>query len=246
MSVDILAFSPHPDDAELGCGGSLLLAAQQGRQVVVADLSAAEKSSRGTPEQRQREKEEAGQRLGLSARLAVGLPDTEIGTQPAHRASLIQLIREIRPRIVLAPFEQDRHPDHAAASKLVTEACFLAGVSQVGSGQPHRPERVIYYMIHYPFEPSFVVDISGVWDQKMAVLAAYQSQFTPDSSGFQTTISQPNFLRFIHARAIVFGALIGAAYGEAFYVPGPVPLRGLPGLDYAPPQPGRLPPYSPF
>jgi LmbE family N-acetylglucosaminyl deacetylase len=229
MSVDILAFSPHPDDAELGCGGSLLLAAQQGRQVVVADLSAAEKSSRGTPEQRQREKEEA-----------------EIGTQPAHRALLIQLIRETRPRIVLAPFEHDRHPDHAAAGKLVTEACFLAGVSQVGSGQPHRPERVIYYMIHSPFEPSFVVDISDVWDQKMAALAAYQSQFATDLSGFQTAISQPDFLRFIHARAIVLGALIGAAYGEAFYVPGPVPLRGLPGLDYAAPQAGRLPPYSPF
>jgi N-acetylglucosamine malate deacetylase 1 len=101
-------------------------------------------------------------------------------------------------------------------------------------------------MIHYPFEPSFVVDISSVWDQKMAALEAYQSQFAPDSSGFQTAISQPDFLRFIRARAIVFGALIGAAYGEAFYVPGPVPLRGLPGLDYAPPQPGRLPPYSLF
>jgi bacillithiol biosynthesis deacetylase BshB1 len=141
------------------------LAAQQGRQVVIADLSAAEKSSRGTPEGRQREKEEAARRLGLSARLTVGLPDTEIGAQPAQRLPVIQLIRDTRPRIVLAPFEHDRHPDHAAASKLVTEACFLAGVRQVGDGQPHRPERVIYYMIHHPFEPSFVVDISGVWDQ---------------------------------------------------------------------------------
>jgi bacillithiol biosynthesis deacetylase BshB1 len=246
MSVDILAFSPHPDDAELGCGGSLLLAAQQGRRVVIADLSAAEKSSRGTPEGRRRETEEATRRLGLSARLSVGLPDTEIGTQPAHRVPIIQIIRETRPRIVLAPFEQDRHPDHAAASKLVTEACFLAGVSQVGTGQPHRPERVIYYMIHHPFEPSFVVDISGVWDQKMDALAAYQSQFAPGSDEFQTAISRPDFMRFIRARAVVFGALIGAAYGEAFYVPGPVPLRELPGLDYPAPQPGELPSYSPF
>jgi bacillithiol biosynthesis deacetylase BshB1 len=246
MSVDILAFSPHPDDAELGCGGSLLLAAQQGRRVVLVDLSAAEKSSRGTPERRQREKEEAAGRLGLSARLTIGLSDTEIGTQPAHRVPIIQIIRDTRPRIVLAPFEQDRHPDHAATSKLVTEACFLAGISQVGTGQPHRPERLLYYMIHHPFEPSFVVDISGVWDQKMAVLAAYQSQFAPDSSEVQTAISRPDFMRFIRARAIVFGALIGATYGEAFYMPGPVPLRELPGLDYAPPQPGRLPPYSPF
>jgi bacillithiol biosynthesis deacetylase BshB1 len=244
MSVDVLAFSPHPDDAELGCGGSLLLAAQQGWQVVIADLSAAEKSSRGTPEGRQREKEEAAERLGLSARLTLGLPDTEIGTQPAQRLPVIQLIRETRPRIVLVPFGQDRHPDHAAASKLVTEACFLAGVGQVGAGPPHRPERLLYYMIHHPFEPSFVVDISAVWDQKMAALAAYRSQFDPDSSTFQTAISRPDFLRFVRARAIVFGALIGVAYGEAFYVPGPVPLRELPGLDFNPPQPGELPPYS--
>jgi bacillithiol biosynthesis deacetylase BshB1 len=246
MNVDILAFSPHPDDAEVGCGGSLILAVDGGLKVAIADLSAGEMSTQGSPEQRQREKEEAADRLGLCARLSVGLPDSQIGTDPAHRLPLIQLIRETRPRVVLAPYERDRHPDHEAASKLVKEACFLAGVSKVGTGLPHRPERIYYYMIHRPFSPSLVVDISSVWDRKMAAVAAYQSQFQSDGSEFQTAISQPEFLRFIEARAIVFGAMIGAAYGEAFYLPGPVPLGELPGLTGTAPAGGELPYYCTY
>ena len=243
MNVDILAFSPHPDDAELGCGGSLILAADRGLRVAIADLSAGEMSSRGTPEQRQSEKEKATDRLGLCTRLLVGLPDSEIGTDPAHRLPIIQLIRETRPRIILAPYGQDRHPDHVCASKLVREACFLAGVSKLGTGHPHRPEWIYYYMIHHPFTPSLVVDISNVWDRKMAAVTAYQSQFQPDGGESQTAISRPGFLRFIEAQAIVFGAMIGVAYGEAFYLPGPLPLRELPGLGNAPSPPGELPSY---
>jgi bacillithiol biosynthesis deacetylase BshB1 len=232
MDIDVLAFSPHPDDAELGCGGSLILAADSGLKVAIADLSAGEMSSRGTPEGRQSEKEEAADRLGLCTRTLVGLPDGEIGTDPAHRL-----------RIVLAPYGQDRHPDHVGASKLVKDACFLAGVSKLGTGRPHRPEWVYYYMIHHSFAPSLVVDVSSVWDRKMAAVAAYRSQFQPDGSGFQTAISRPDFMRFIEARAIVFGAMIGAAHGEAFYLPGPVPLGGLPGLTGPAPAGGGLPSY---
>ncbi len=243
MEVDILAFSPHPDDAELGCGGSLILAADRGLRVAIADLSAGEKSSRGTPELRQAEKERASETLGLCERLSVGLPDSEIGTDAKQRLPVLQLIRDTRPRIVLAPHSPDRHPDHEGAHRLVKEACFLAGVRQVGAGHPHRPEQVYYYMIHRPFAPSLVVDISRVWERKMAALNAYQSQFQSVGEGSPTAISQPDFLRFIEAQAIVFGALIGARYGEAFYLPGPVPLRELPGLDNAPLQPGELPAY---
>jgi bacillithiol biosynthesis deacetylase BshB1 len=240
MAVDILAFSPHPDDAELGCGGSLILATDRGLRVAIADLSAGEMSSQGTPELRQREKECASERLGLCARFSVGLPDTEIGTDSAHRLPIIQLIRDTRPRIILAPNSQDRHPDHEGASRLIKEACFLAGVSKVGIGSPHRPEQIYYYMIHSPFLPSLVVDISRVWERKMAAVTAYQSQFKP---GGATAISKPDFLHFIEAQAIVFGAMIGVSYGEAFYLPGPVPLRELPGLDNAFPPPGELPRY---
>ena len=242
-SLDILAFSPHPDDAELGCGGCLILAADAGLRVAIADLSEGEMASRGTAEQRGQEKQKATDLLGLCTRLSVGLPDTEIGTDPAHRLPVIQLVRETRPRIVLTPYWEDRHPDHAAAGKLVQEACFFAGVSKVGEGQPHRAERVYYYMLHHPFTPSFVVDISSVWERKMAVVAAYRSQIQAECSGLETALSRPEYMRFIKARAIYYGAMIGAAYGEAFYSPGPVPLRKFPGLAGPPPPPGKLPPY---
>lgn len=242
--LDILVFSPHPDDAELGCGGSLLLAADQRLRVGIADLSAGEMSSRGSLEVRRQEKEAAARLLGLTGRWLVGLPDGGIGSDPAQRLPLIQLIREVRPRLVLAPYCQDRHPDHAAAGKLVQAACFFAGVRKVGTGEPHRPERLYFYMIHHPFTPSFVVDISTVWDRKMAALAAYKSQFEADGSGLETAISRSDFLRMIEARAIYFGAMIGAAYAEPFYFPGPVPLPELPGLTTPSLPPGQLPPYS--
>lgn len=241
--VDILAFAPHPDDAELGCGGSLILAASQGLRVAVADLSAGEKSSRGTLADRDREKQQAAQLLGLSARFCLGLPDTDIGADPAHRTPLIELIRALRPRLVLAPYWDDRHPDHAAAGQLVRQACFLAGVGRVALGQPHRPEWLYFYMLHQPFEPSFVVDVSAVWERKMAAVRAYASQFQAARAEATTALSRPDFRRFLEARAIYFGAMIGAAYGEAFYLPGPAPLHHLPGLHNPPPAPGALPPY---
>jgi bacillithiol biosynthesis deacetylase BshB1 len=244
--LDILAFSPHPDDAELGCGGSLILAADKGLRVAIADLSAGEMSSRGSLELRQREKDEAAKLLGLCERWLVGLPDSEIGTDPAQRLPLIQLIRRTRPRLVLAPHCQDRHPDHAAAGKLVEEACFFAGVRKIGTGEPHRPERLYSYMIHRPFTPSFVVDISAVWTRKMAAVTAYKSQFQTDGSGPETAISRPNFLRLVEARAIYFGAMIGVAYGEPFYLPGPVPLPELPSLIDPAVPPRELPAFSTY
>ncbi len=244
MDVDILAFSPHPDDAEMGCGGSLILAADRGLKVTIADLTAGERSTQGTLELRRSEKERASEMLGLWKRFSVGLPDSEIGADPAHRLPIIQLIRDARPRVVLAPYSLDRHPDHEAASRLVKEACFLAGVSKVGTGQPHRPEKLYYYMIHRPFEPSLVVDISAVWERKMAAVTAYQSQIKPEAGKPSTAISSSTFLRFIEAQAIVFGAMIGVQYGEAFFLPGPVALTELPGLSNVPRQQGELPPYS--
>jgi bacillithiol biosynthesis deacetylase BshB1 len=232
-SLDILAFAPHPDDAEIGCGGSLILAAKQGLRVAVADLTKAEFSTRGNLEQRQEEVKTASKRLGLAQRFNLGLPDTKLGTDPNQRDPLIQLIRETRPQIVLAPYGQDRHPDHAATGKLVQEAFFFAGVAKVGSGEPYRPQRLYSYMLHHPFKPSFVIDVTAVWQQKMAAIEAFASQFKPatESEDKATVLNQPNFLRFIEARAIYFGAMIGAAYGEAFYALGPLAMGGFPGVD---------------
>lgn len=242
--LDILAFAPHPDDAELGCAGSLMLAAEQGLRVAVADLTDGERSSRGTVAERNQAKQKAGELMGLCERFTLGLPDTEIGSDPAHRLPLIQLLRETRPRIVLAPYLHDRHPDHAAACKLVQDACFFAGVGKVGEGRPHRPERLYYYMLHYltqPFTPSFVIDISPFWERKLAVLAAYGSQFQAGGDEIKTAISRPEFLRFLEVKAAWCGAMIGVMFGEGFFTPGPVPLDAFPGIAAPRPLPGEPP-----
>ena len=180
--LDILAFAPHPDDAELGCAGSLILAADQGLRVAIADLTEGERASQGTAEQRAQEKNKAADLLGLCERFSIGLPDTELEADPAQRLPIIQLIRETRPRVVLAPYRQDRHPDHVAASKLVRDACFFAGVKKVGVGCPYRPERVYQYMIHQPFSPSFVMDVSSVWERRMAAVTRTAKRDTGKSN----------------------------------------------------------------
>ncbi len=245
-TVDILAFSPHPDDAELGCAGSLILAIRKGLRTAIADMSEGELSSRGGSKKREREKKKASILMGILDRFSLRFPDSQIGTNPSHRLSMIQLIRETKPRMILAPYWKDRHPDHAAAGKLVKEASFYAGVNTIGEGPPHRPERLFYYMIHWPFKPSFVIDISNVWEEKRGILKGYRSQFKSDGKGLETVLSRPEFLRIIEARSLWFGAMIGATYGEPFLTPGPVPLLQLPGLDFTPVTKGHLPPYSLF
>lgn len=245
-SLDILAFSPHPDDAELGCGGALILSGEQGLRVAIADLSAGEMASRGSAGQRQQEIKAASAILKLKFRLSLGLPDTALGQDPAHRLALIEVIRQHRPRIVLAPYWHDRHPDHAATGRLVRAASYYAGVAKVGKGRPHRPEQVIYYMLHQPFRPTFVLDISKVWPGKVAAVQAYGSQFQSEAAGPETAISRPGFWRFVEARAIYYGGLVGAAYGEPFFTAGPVGLAKLPGLDQPAPPPGQLPDYKPY
>lgn len=242
--LDILALSPHPDDAEIGCGGSLILAADRGLRVAVADLSNGEMSSRGTPALRLEEKQRAADLLGLCLRLSLNLPDSAIGTDPAHRLSIIELLRATRPRVVLAPYWSDRHPDHAATGKLVREACFFAGVSKVGTGIPYRPEQVYYYMMHEPMTPSFVMDISAVWSRKRMALTAYQSQFGAEASERVTAISGPDFLHFVETRDNWFGTMVGATYGEPFISYGPLIFQHFPNLDGPRLPIGELPPYT--
>jgi len=246
MSLDILAIAAHPDDAELGCGGSLLLAARKGLSVAIADLSAGEMSSRGNVASRQVEANNAARILGLKERRNLGLPDSKIGENSSHSLSvLIQLIRETRPRIALAPYWEDRHPDHEATGRLVKEACFFAGVAKVGDGEPYRPSRLFFYMLSYPFTPAFVLDISEVWEHKMEAIRAYQTQFQSSEDGIHTAISEPGFLKLVEARAIWFGSMIGVAYGEPYYMPGPVPMVELPDITSSASD-KRLPLYTMF
>lgn len=225
--IDLLAIAPHPDDAEVGCGGALALASAAGRSVAICDLTAGELSTNGTPEERERESERAGELLGLSRRFGLGLPDLGVGADPAHRDAVVEVLRDLCPRVVLAPYPEDRHPDHAAAGRLVREAAFVAGVRRAGDGEPHRPRRVYHYLLHHPFEPTFVLDVSSVWERRMEAVAAYGSQF--GRAG--TEIGDGGFLRLLDARGTHFGALVGVARGEPYLCEGPLRAGVLPELD---------------
>ena len=230
--VDVLALAAHPDDAEAGCGGALLLAADAGARTAIADLTAGEASTHGSPQQRARERDRASELLGLARRVTLDLPDTALGTDASHRATVVALLRELRPKVLLAPYPSDRHPDHAAAGRLAREACFLAGVRRFGGGgEPVVPQRLYHYMLHEPFAPTFVLDVDAVWERRTAALEAYASQFGRPPEEHATAIAGRAFLDMLDARAVVHGALVGAAHGEAFHCPGPLLVDGLPGLD---------------
>ena len=231
MTVDVLAVAAHPDDVEFGCAGTLLVAAGAGLRVVVADLTAGELSTRGDRETRERERRRATELLGLTGRECVGLPDGRVGCEPEHRDAVVEVIRRLQPRAVLAPYTEDRHPDHVAAGRLVRDACFFAGVAKAGPGAPHRPRRVYHYMLHQPFEPVFVVDVSAVWDRRLEVATAYESQIGRHPDDPATALSGGRFLDVLAARATFYGAMIGAERGEPFSCRGPLAARGLPELE---------------
>lgn len=236
-TFDILAFSPHPDDAEIGCGGALLLAAKAGQRTGIVDITDGERATRGTVDTRRLERDEATRRLGLSARISLGLPDAGVIVDDDALGRVVGLLRTLRPRIVLLPYPEDRHPDHAATTAMVRRAVFLASVEKVLEGAPHRAGVLIHYMIHEPFNPGFIVDVSAVWAERCHVLAAYGSQFGqaegPDEAR-STPLSHPSFMQALDARAIHYGAMIGVARGEPFWQQGPAFMRGL--ADAAPPN----------
>lgn len=228
--LDILAIAAHPDDAEVGCSGVLIMASEAGLRVGVADLTGGERATRGTGEQRSGERGRATEIMGLAVRLNLGLPDGNLGTVPEHRDAVVTLVRDVRPAVVLAPYPEDRHPDHAAAGRLARDGSFLAGIAKLGEGAAHRPERIYHYMVHHPFTPSFVVDISAVWDRKMEAVRAYASQFGASPAEIETELADGGFLSMVEARARFHGATIGAERGEPFFYPGPVPLPFLPSF----------------
>ncbi|WP_126427244.1 bacillithiol biosynthesis deacetylase BshB1 [Brevibacillus marinus] len=228
--LDILAFGAHPDDVEIGAAGSLLRAAKAGLQVGIADLTEAELSSNGTVERRREEAQAAARLLGLAFRTNFGLPDRglEAVREVAH-AMLVDLIRQTRPKVVLAPYWQDRHPDHESVSRLVREAVFSAGVHKFqGQRQlpAYRPQRLYYYFINTTAPPSFVVDISDIYQEKMDVLRCYQSQFTREEGSVATPLNN-GYLEHVEARERLFGQQVGVACAEGFVSAVPLTLRSL-------------------
>ncbi|MFN2442662.1 MAG: bacillithiol biosynthesis deacetylase BshB1 [Thermoanaerobaculia bacterium] len=216
--VDIIAFGAHADDVELGCGGTLLEAVRRGQKIGIVDLTRGEMGTRGEPETRRRESLASAKILGAEFRELFDFGDGNLATGREQELELIRIIREWRPSILLAPWPDDRHPDHTRSGQLVTDAWFYAGLVKIETGQKaHRPDMVVYYLQNYQLQPSFVVDVTRSFAKKMKAIRAYGSQFhDPESNEPLTFIAKEGFLPMIEARARHFGALIGKDFGEAF------------------------------
>lgn len=226
MKLDILVIAVHPDDAELGCSGTILAHVAQGKRVGILDLTQGELGTRGTPEIRLQEAAAAARVLGLAVRENLGFRDGFFRNDEAHQMALIAVIRKYRPDIVIANAVYDRHPDHGRASALAVEACFYSGLRQIqttgADGQPQEAWRpgVVYHYIQDRFiKPDFIVDVTPFWEKKREAIRAFASQFfNPDSDEPQSYISSQEFWEFLEARAEELGHVIGVKYGEGFTV----------------------------
>jgi len=219
MSVDLLAIAAHPDDVEQTCGGTLIKMAETGYRTAVLDLTAGDMGTRGTPEQRLIESEVAAKQMLVAWRGNMHFPDARLQNDISARMSLAMKIRELKPRVVIIPYWQARHPDHYRAGELAYEACFLAGLKKLDDyTEPHRPTKVIYSSIYAPVTPSFVVDISAQFDRRMAALLSYRSQYANDADAAALFPQEQEIRERLAAIARYYGNLIGAKYGEPFVV----------------------------
>jgi bacillithiol biosynthesis deacetylase BshB1 len=223
MKVDILAIGAHPDDVELGCGGTLIKQIQLGHTVGILDLTRGESGTRGTPEVRASEAQQAASIIGAVQRENLGLPDGFLEASADQKIALIRMIRDFQPDIVFGNAMEDRHPDHGNGAKLIEEACFLSGLAKIstevnGISQAHwRPRLVLHYIQDRYLKPDVVMDISDVMDKKMESILAHKSQFfDPNSPEPETYIASKGFLDNIPARAMEHGRPCGFKFGEAF------------------------------
>jgi N-acetylglucosamine malate deacetylase 1 len=222
--VDLLAIGPHPDDVEIGIGGTVAKHASIGHRVGLCDLTAGEMGSNGTVEERLAEAEAARAVLGAAWRVNLRLPDRALGSDPAHVRQVASLVRLARPRVVAIPYWSDRHPDHVAASQLATEGVFSAGLRRYpAEGDAWKPEWVCYYFINDSAPPSFVVDVSEHYETKRAALASHVTQFNPQrTDAVPTRLTSSRFQQLIESRDAQFGALANVAFAEGFVVKQPV------------------------
>ena len=223
MKLDILVIAPHPDDAELGAAGAILKSLAAGLKVGVLDLTDGEPTPHGSPELRAAETAEATRLLGLTWRENLGLPNRRLEANLEARGRLAAVMRRVKPRWILAPYWVDAHPDHVAATRLIEDARFWSKLTKSDlPGEPWHPERIYnYYCVHLKTaaQPAFVLDISEVWDQKIAAIRAYRSQFT---TGRTST-----FLDQLRDEASYWGKTIGVLYGEPYACREPIGLSGL-------------------
>jgi bacillithiol biosynthesis deacetylase BshB1 len=215
--LDVLAMAAHRDDVEQTCGGTLLRMAQRGCRTGILDLTQGEMGTRGSAADRAREAEAAARILQVSWRQALDIPDGRVENTWENRLKVARVVRETRPRVVILPYWQGRHPDHYTASVLGYEACFLAGLGKLGvDGEPHRPFKIIYASLYCDVRPSFVVEISEQFDARFQSLMAYQSQYSDQQAGTGLFPKQAAIRQRLETMAGYYGLLAGVRYAEPF------------------------------
>lgn len=228
-AVDLLVFGPHPDDIEIGLGGTVARHVALGRRVGLCDLTAGDLGTNGTPEERLVEADAARAVLGAAWRMNLKWPDRGIGSASSHVREAASVVRRARPRVVAIPHWTDRHPDHVTASEVLTEAVFNSGLRRYeAAGEAWKPASVCYYFINNWDKASFVIDVSAYYDVKRKALDCYVSQFRAGAPGaVPTRLNSPRFSQLIEGRDGLFGALAGVAFAEALVVKDPLVLPHL-------------------
>ena len=224
--IDILAFGAHPDDVEIGMGGTIAKYAKKGYHIAICDLTMAELSSNGTVSIRQEEAKHAGEILGLTKRIQLSLPDRGLYISEEAINSIVTIIREYRPKVVFVPYYEDRHPDHGNCSRLVAEAVFSAGIGKYkdqAQQSPHRVQSSYYYMINGFHKPDFVIDISDNIEQKVRSLQAYESQFEKSTLSTDTPLTN-GYIEAVESRERLYGREVGVKFAEGFKTSKPILL----------------------
>lgn len=237
MKTDILAFGAHPDDVELGCGGTIARMVSEGKTCVIIDLTKGELGTRGTEETRKAEAADSAKILGVSARENLGMKDGFLENSEEYQMRIVKMVRKYRPEIVLANAIDDRHPDHAKGAKLVSDACFLAGLRKIEteldgeSQQVWRPKHIFHYIQWKNIKPEFVIDISDFLDLKIKSCMAYKTQFyDPASKEPETPITSRDFFESLTYRAQDLGRLSGVTYAEGFTTEKLIALKNFDGI----------------
>lgn len=236
MKLDILVFAAHPDDAELGCSGTIISQIAKGKKVGIIDFTRGELGTRGDEETRKKEAVEASKIMGISVRENLAFADGFFKNDKEHLLKLISVIRKYQPDIVLANTTDDRHPDHARGAQLANDACFYSGLKKIitkykGEKQEAwRPSRLFHYIQSNYIKPDFLVDITDVWEQKLEAIKAFKTQFftgDDEDANNQTFISTPTFMKFLESRAREFGKHVGVEYAEGFTTAKPLAINDL-------------------
>jgi bacillithiol biosynthesis deacetylase BshB1 len=240
MKLDLMAIGVHPDDVELGCSGVIMNEIKRDKKVGVIDLTQGELGTRGDVETRYREAAKAAKIMGVHLRENLKMRDGFFKNDEEHQLKLIQVLRKYQPEVVIGNILHDRHPDHGRAGQLISDSCFLSGLSKIqtndengGEQQKWRPKYLLHYIQDWYHEPDILFDISDVFEQRMKAIEAYTSQFynlKTGDEGPQTYISTPDFLDSVKARARMLGKRIGVKYAEGFISEKKIGLRNLDAL----------------